>query len=439
MARLRHLGFVGLLPFLVVCHAGPHAVPPGMTALAGPPVLYVSPDGSDASSGTSEDAPLRTLAEAAARAGAGTTVHLRAGTYPEALVTRRGGTADAPLIFKGEPGAVIDGSRLSGKAGSNQNQGLVELRHPHVRLEGLTITRAPNTGVLLSADHLTLQNCEISYSQRHGISTDTRHQGAEGAPLLRNLTIADSDVHHCVLQGTGYGQAISLIADGFVISGNRVHENRTEGIDLWLGASHGEVTENEVHDNRAPGIYVDGGSYLRIHRNRVHSNEKGGIGVSSEDRRYRTHDVWVFNNLVYDQKDGDGCFVWDPDTGVDRVLFAHNTLVNNKASFSFTGRDLSIEVINNLGYATGGSDTRDWSVGSRIVLQRNTWLSSLRGFVAPKQQDFRLKRGAVGVDAGMPLGPLSDDRGGRFALDSDFAKAPRPRGKAPDAGAYEAD
>ncbi len=438
MARKRFYGILGLLPILVVCQSGPStSVPPAMSAQSAPTELFVSPDGSDDSPGTNPDTPLRSLAKAASRAAAGTTVHLLPGTYHEALVTRQGGTSQSPLIFKGHDGAILDGSELSIEAGSDQNQGLVELRHPYVRLEGLQITRSPNTGILLGASHLTITDCEISYAQRHAISTNTRFQPSENVPVLKDIILTDNAIHHSVLKGIGYGQGVSLIAEDFVIARNRVYENHAEGIDLWLGASHGEVTQNEVHDNRAPGIYVDGASFLRIHRNRVYSNAKGGIGVSSEDPRYRTHDIWIFNNLVYDHAKGDGCFVWDPDVGAERVLFAHNTVLGNKFSFTFSGSRNQVEVVNNLGQALSGNDVADRSVGSEITIRRNTWIESLRFFADPQQKDFRLKRFAPGIDGGGALPALWDDRGNSFSIDTDFSNQKRPLGKAPDAGAYE--
>lgn len=437
MRQMRILAVLALVPLLVFCHSGTPLPGHDLALNAAPPELFVSPEGSDRASGTRADAPLRSLEAAVLKAGAGTTVHILPGTYHERLITRRGGTAEAPLVFKWHEGAILDGSRLKKKAGGDQNHGLVELWHPHVRLEGLTITRAPNTAILLAASHLTISGCEVSRAQRHGISTETRFQPQGAEPMLNAITLIENDVHQNVLKGNGYGQAISLIADGFVVSRNRVYENRTEGIDLWLGASHGEVSENHVYRNGAPGIYVDGASYVRIHRNRIYENAKGGIGISSEDPRYETHDVWVYNNLIYDHADGSGCFIWDPDVGAQRVLFAHNTLVGNRLSFSFSGRGNSAEVVNNLAQAQSGTDTSDWSVGSQITQHHNLWLRNLRSFIDASSQDFRLARPSPAIDGGAELPELRDDRGNVFRIDHDFVNQKRPLGEGADLGAFE--
>lgn len=396
--------------------------------------LYVSPSGSDSHPGTAAS-PLKTLTAAASKAKPGTTVLIAPGTYHEQLVTRVAGTSTAPITFRSHGGkVVIDGSQLSWTAGSNQNQGLVELKHSHVVLDGLTITNSKNSGVILNADHLTVRNCEVSYTQRHAISTYTGRQTAAGGTMIRQTVLEGNDVHHGVLKGAGNGQAISLIADGFVVRGNRVRDNVTEGIDVWLGARHGEVVGNEVYGNGAPGIYVDGGTFLKIHRNRVYANAKGGIGVSSEDSRYATRDVWIVNNLVTDHA-ADACFVWDPDTGAQNVLFAHNTLVNNRKAFYFAGSGNTVQVFNNLGHSTQTS-LYDDSKNSTIAQGNNVWLSSVTGFVSASSQDFRLSAGSPAINAGRVLTAPVDDLGTPFRLDVDVTGGVRANG-APDAGAYE--
>ncbi|MBO9542882.1 right-handed parallel beta-helix repeat-containing protein, partial [bacterium] len=247
--------------------------------------LYVSTSGNDSNAGTSSSAPLKTLAAAAAKAKAGTTVMIAGGTYYEQLVTKVGGSAGQEIVFQSYNGtAVIDGSKLGWKVHSNQNQGLVELRHPYVKLKGLKIVNSNNTGVLLNHDNLTVDSCEIAQIQWHAISTETSRQtGYNNGKMIRNAVIRGNDIHHATIYGDG--QVVSLVADGFTVSGNKIHDNKKEGIDIWLGAKHGEVVDNTVYNNSV-GIFVDGASYVRIHRNRAYNNVKAGIGVSSEDVRY---------------------------------------------------------------------------------------------------------------------------------------------------------
>ena len=416
----------------------PEAAGRGAPATA---ALYVSTRGDDSKDGSSPERALKSISAALARARAGTTVFVAAGTYYEQVVTKAGGAEGAEITVKSSDGtAVIDGSRLDWAAGRNQNQGLVELRHPYVKLSGLKVVGSKNTGILLDADNLTVEGCEVSEARLHGISTDTSRQtnyrGRRGT-MIRDVVLRGNTVARAALSGSG--QSVSLIADGFVVAGNTVRDGPKEGIDIWLGAKHGEVTGNTVYGNKAPGIYVDGAAYVRIHRNVVYGN-RSGIGVSSENEDYETHDVWVYNNVIYDNADA-GLFLWDKRSrpgrrGVQAVLMAHNTLAGNRHSFFLSGEGNTGEIVNNLGQSASES-VRDESARSSVAAHDNVWLPAPNGFAAAARKDFRLTAGSPAVDRGVRLPPLKDDRGQTFPMDSDFDGAPRTRGRAPDAGAYE--
>ena len=414
---------------------------PGRGRAAEPTGVYVSTRGSDSNDGASPESALRTVSEALGRARPGATVFVEAGTYYEQVATRRGGRKGAEITIRSFNGtAVIDGSRLQWRAGAEQNQGLVELRHPFVRLSGLRVVNSQNTGVLLDADDLTVEGCEIAETRLHGVSTDTDRQtnyrGRRGT-MIRRVVLRDNVVSRASLAGKS--QAVSLIADGFLVSGNTVRDNATEGIDIWLGARHGEVTGNTVHGNGAAGIYVDGASFVRIHRNLVYGN-RSGVGVSSEDASYSTNHVWVYNNVVYDNREA-GLFLWDDAArpgrrGVQNVVLAHNTLAGNRHSVYLSGSENSVEVLNNLGYSDNMS-VYDESVRSSTVERNNVWLPEARGFVSAPRKDFRLTSNSPAVDKGRPVHPFRDDRGEIFAVGVDFDGRPRNSDRAPDAGAFE--
>jgi nitrous oxidase accessory protein NosD len=303
------------------------------------------------------------LEAALARAKAGDTLVLAPGTYHERLVTR------VPGLTIRAKGAVI---QVSGRQDHDQNDGAVRLAHPRTHLIGLKVVGAPNTGIVLAADDLTVEGCEVVGARRHGISTDTARQtnypGLQGT-MIRRVKLLANHVHGCTLAGNGYGQAISLIADGFTVRGNDVHDNKDIGIDVWLGARHGEVVGNRCHANMAAGIYVDGAQDVKIHHNAVFRN-KTGIGVSSEDPHYATRGIQVADNQVWGQRES-GCFVWDapggPD-GVQDVSFARNALTGNKVGFYLAGTGNTGELVDN---AADGVALVDRSVASRFTLRGN--------------------------------------------------------------------
>ncbi|HEX8472998.1 MAG TPA: right-handed parallel beta-helix repeat-containing protein [Pyrinomonadaceae bacterium] len=404
--------------------------------------LYVSTRGDDARRGETPETALRTINAALERVRPGTTIFIEQGTYYEQVVMKRGGAPNLEVTLTSYKGtAIIDGSREKQTRGGNQNRALVELRRPYTRLVNLEIVNSENTGILLDADNLTVEGCRISRAKLHAISTDTSRQNnsRRNASLIRNIVIKDNTVSEAVLKGQGYGQAISLIADGFTVSGNTVRDNMTEGIDIWLGATHGEVVGNTVYNNKSTGIYVDGASYVRIHRNQVYRN-RAGIGVSSENANYDTHDIWVFNNVAYDNADS-GCFIWDERSrrgykGSQNVLIAHNTLVGNRYAVYLAGEKNSGEILNNLGYSTG-EQVLDNAAQSSFKIHDNVWLARVSGFASTSAKDFRLTRNSPAIDKGVALPSFTDDAGAVFNIDTDFSGYRRPVAAHPDAGAYE--
>jgi parallel beta-helix repeat protein len=402
--------------------------------------LYVAPTGSDRNEGLSSGRPLRTVTAALARAGPGTVITLLPGTYAEQLVTRRAGQPGAPIIIRGEGRqAIIDGSRLASSLQRDQNVGLVELRHDHVQLIGLSIVKAPGTAILLAANDLLVEDNRVSDAQLHGISThtdrQTNYRGRPGTMISRIRLIANL-VERAPL--ARQGQAISLIADDFEVRGNHVRNSPREGIDIWLGARRGKVVDNVVHDNRAAGIYVDGASDVLIHRNRVYRNGSG-IGVSSEDVNYRTRGVVVANNIVQENQDA-GIFLWDDGSdrgfvGVQEVSILHNTLVGNRYAIYLSGRSNTGWIANNLGQSRRAPLSNN-ARNSSFRIEGNLWLKNRLGVIPINATNLQ-SRASPGRDRGQQL--LGRTPNEQAVISADIRGRSRPRGRAPDAGAFEHD
>ena len=102
---------LGVAVFSVVSSSEGFSVARAQVSPAAGSTYYVSPEGSDTAPGT-EAAPFRTIQRAAGLVGAGDTVVVRAGTYAGFQLGwdfPQSGTATQPIIFKGDPGAVIEG------------------------------------------------------------------------------------------------------------------------------------------------------------------------------------------------------------------------------------------------------------------------------------------------------------------------------------------
>lgn len=399
--------------------------------------LYVSTRGSDSNQGSSS-APLRTINAAVAKATAGTTILIEGGTYYERVRTKAAGTATSPIVFRSYNGtAVIDGTQTTWSSKS-PNYGQLELYHNYIRVDGVNVANAGCSGIILTGSNIVVENSTISRSQNHGISNALWLKPDAGYSVIKNITIRNNVFRDNTLSRSGQG--ISLAADGFLIAGNDVSGTYDIGIDVWTGGKHGEIVDNVVHDNPGDGpsnigIYTDGVSYVRIHRNRVYNNG-AGIVVSSEEQYYDNHHIWVYNNLVYNNREI-GLGIWDDTAsfpGSQNVLFANNTIINNKTSIYLSFSHNSAEIMNNVAYPGGIYDS---STNSTYKIHDNVWLSSITGFVSPSIGDFRLTSTSPALEKGRAIPTFSDDQGNTFSVTTDFAKLSRVAGTYPDAGAYE--
>ena len=89
--------------------------------------LYVAPNGSDGNSGTNPSQPLKTIQHAADISDAGDLVSIAAGIYYEDVHVSTSGADSAPIVFRGSPGAIVDGSDpaiAAGVAWTNRGNGV---------------------------------------------------------------------------------------------------------------------------------------------------------------------------------------------------------------------------------------------------------------------------------------------------------------------------
>jgi hypothetical protein len=102
-------------------------------------VYYVNPtSGMDTNTGISSGAPFKTLQKALDVAQAGATINLAPGPYREAVITKRPGTAAAPITVKG-PQEGRDKAVLYGLGGR-----VFSIDHSYYTLTGFTIDGQPN-------------------------------------------------------------------------------------------------------------------------------------------------------------------------------------------------------------------------------------------------------------------------------------------------------
>jgi hypothetical protein len=302
--------------------------------------VVVGPHGSDTAAGNAAH-PLRTVRAAVRRLGAsGGTVLLRGGVYHQRVrLVHQQHVTVSPYRHE-HP--VLSGAGLTPP---RTLSGMVEIADSRdITVRGLEVTgyrthrldtvpagvyvhgHDRNVRILgnhvhdLGNDNNTLGSFDIN---AHGIAV----YGDDPHHPIRGLVIAHNHVDNLHL-GASESVVVNGNVTGWAITGNRIHDNDNIGIDA-IGyeqtltgknrytqrnrARHGVIARNTVERirsqgnpaywedgswcNCADGIYVDGGSHIRIAHNRVADSDIG-IEVAAENKRGTADHVTVTRNRI---------------------------------------------------------------------------------------------------------------------------------------------
>ena len=398
-------------------------------------VIHVSPAGSDTTGTGAPDRPFATVSKAA-EAFPGSLILVHSGTYGRIRLSARcSGTEESPTVIRAAEGERVLIRGDGGTAVRLYNVG-------NVTLDGLE-TEGGTHGIRYEStreaedaplSHITLKNCTVHGVRGvHGICVYARRD----TQPVRNFTIEGCHVYDCEC-GSSESVVLNGNIDGFLIAGNRIHDNNNIGIDMigfegtarhpdgTSGANpyendfvrNGVCRDNVVYrictegnmayyrgdgfDRCAGGIYVDGGQGIEITRNFVFDCDIG-IEVATEhspddNPLFRVTDVRVHDNVIAGCHGFAGlCFGgYAPDLGFTEFCsFDHNTLADN---------DVGIAV----------QRSRNNRIFSNLVLGGGTAVLSGESF-PEEDRDNRIEGNAA---AGLPnesgwreeFGPLHPDR-----------------------------
>jgi parallel beta-helix repeat protein len=427
--------------------------------------ITVAPSGGD----------FATVAAGVGAALPGDTVTVRAATYSEAVSFGRSGSATAGFItLQGDPGAILDGTALSG-------QGITINSRNYIRVTGMTVRNFKGSGTPMgisvegSSSHIELRNnlvhnIESPNGNAHGIA----FYGSAATPMT-SIVVEGNEVRNCRL-----GQSESMVLngniDGFVVAGNIVHDNDNIGID-FIGfegtgpaaqdqARNGVCVDNVVYnissgsnptyggERSAGGIYVDGGRDIVIERNKI-DNCDIGIEVASEHGGKATSNITVRNNFISRGYLGNILMGGYAATRGD----AYNVVVINNTTYQATSGEIELQhncdqitIKNNILYAragqsyvsvSGGNNT-NIAVGNNIYFgASNTspgpYPDATARFVNPllvsPYADLHLLAASPAIDAGINLG--NDPQGQPLSGVSDIDGRPRVQGSSINIGAHE--
>ena len=273
---------------------------------------FVEPSGDDTNPGTVNE-PWKTLQHAADTVAAGDTVTVNAGTYAGFNLTTDG-TADARIRFIGVAGATVSSP-------NPQNIHHVNLEGADfVTLEGLRVIGA-NGAAIRTANNtgVVIRNNSVDINNGPGIVA-FKSQGV----LIENNQSGRSN--------SGPGITISGGSDNPVIRGNRLFNNRTNGILLNGDAAGGDgvvtaalIENNTILANAEGGggaIGMDGVQNSVVRNNLLYNNHADGIAIfRSQGGLASTGNVIVNNTIVSASNGGWALVLSDAATG--------NTVRNN--------------------------------------------------------------------------------------------------------------
>jgi Right handed beta helix region/Dockerin type I domain len=286
-----------------------------LTAEAGGgPFYYVAPNGNDGNAGT-QSAPWLTLQKAGDVAHAGDTVIVLPGTY-RGFRPRQSGTAQAPIRFLAQPGAVV-----TSPGPSNSNSDNIWVRDvDYIVIDGFESRAAPRSGVAVqgepdaNATGVVIRNCHCHDNGRWGIFTG----------FARDLLIEDNETSFSAAE---HGIYVSNSGDRPVVRRNHAHHNHASGIQLNADpAQQGD----DPNDPQGDGIIED----ALIEDNVIHDNgAAGGAAINLASVRSSL----VRNNLLY-ANSASGIAGWDDGEGSNQYGTRDNRLLGNTIVQPANGR-----------------------------------------------------------------------------------------------------
>jgi len=351
-------------------------------------VYYVSTHGSDGNDG-SRKRPWRTIAHAAAHAGPGTMVRVRAGHYRGPIVLGRSGGPGRRISFVS---ATRWGAKIS--ATSSGSLAVVALDGDYVDVEGFDITGRGGdgtVGIALQGDYqraIANRVHDVVVACDGGLNGGAGIVAGSGNPDYRNhdLDVIGNVVHDVVGTPTRRCngiQGIYAAVPRVRVINNLAYRNAHDCITSWHAATQLTIVNNTAADCPAAGITIGSGDT--------------GAGPRGN------HDTFVANNLVYRNRQGivettDGEHRMGPGNRyVDNLIFA-------------SGPVAAFRPGNNLYRGASVSGTVD--ADPRLVTS---------------DRSYRPTAGSPAIDAGTRMRAPSTDLEG----------VSRPRGRGVDIGAYE--
>ncbi len=392
---------------------------------------YVSPSGFDTNPGTSTQ-PFLTIQKAANVVLAGDLVIVRPGTYVGAKFTRSG-TSIAPIVFRGEPGAIVN---APGPQNTN-NDNLWIRDASWITLTGFECHSAGRSGIAVQAE---------PDAESHGVVISNNYCHNNGVwgiftAYAEGLTITGNETS---FSGAEHGIYVSNSSDNVVIRRNRVHHNSNSGIQINADPalpgdgiiSNADVSYNVIWENGtggAAGINLASVIQSKFTNNLLYNNHASGIAAWDDgfDPAFGTHDNQFLHNTVIQASNG-------------RFAFSllngsiNNTIRNNVLIHPGTRGSISCDPSSEPGLVSDNNVIVDRFEYNETFITAAQWkarghdaasvISNIAATVVDAAAgNYHPKAGGPCINTGAVLASVTDDLDGKK----------RPQGTARDIGAYE--
>jgi hypothetical protein len=413
--------------------------------------FYVSPSGSDSNPGTFSQ-PWKTIQFGIDHVGPGDYLFVGDGIYNEKIAFHASGTPmDYISVWASGTGAILDGTGISSASAmiAIESQSYIWVRGLEIRnnimndAQGILVD-GNCQGIRLQEN--TIHDIHFSANPNETADETKNAQGiiVWGSSLAPagNLLIQDNELYNCRL-GYSEGIAVNGNVDGFLVSGNLVHDITNIGI-VAIGhegvcsnpsldqACNGLITANKIMRCNSPyafcgGIYVDGAKSISVTRNLCAENDYG-IEIGCEHHGKTASEITVRNNIVYGNlAAGIALGGYDPDEAgsVIGASFFNNTLYGNDTQSEGMG-EIALSVAqnivfrNNIFYPLAGSRAVTYAFGtSTIDFDYNIYYSSQGPsaiFVENTTEDFTFaqlqqsgrEQNGLFANPFFPAGPFSE-------------------------------
>jgi len=302
----------------------------GTTVTPGKNTTYVvAPSGNDTNPGTAE-LPFATLQKAADVAGAGDTVVAKPGEYAGFNVEDKNGTAEAPIVFRGETGAKVTRPGPTAKKPPVNTasksfdwprwpHGITVQRASYVVIEGFEVTGMPGeeregakllhrggAGIRLEATrHVTVRKNNSHDNGRWAIfggfcdDAVVEENTAAGSKLEHGIYLSNSGDRPVIRKNKVFGN----LASGIQINAdNNFDSDEYKAFAMVDGVTTGaRIEENEIRDNGRGGgaaINLDGVSDSTIRGNTLTNNHATGIALFQENGATGSRNNTVTENTI---------------------------------------------------------------------------------------------------------------------------------------------